>query len=350
MIPFQPDYRHIVDAALNRTPKRLPLYEHNVTLPIVAALTGKDAEGLFNGNRADKAEFFRIFCRLLVEHGYDVVPFEVCACEVVQKGKGLVGQAGPLVQTLADVEAFPWKAKLAEYQAAARDAFAALRSVLPPGMKVVGGVGNGLMETIQDFVPYQQLAYLMVDEPAVYARLWTQIGDMLVGFWEWVLAEFADIFAVCRFGDDLGFRTSTLISPDDIRAHIIPQYRRITDLVHRHGKPFLLHSCGQIHEVMDDLIRDAKIDAKHSNEDQICPFRTWLERYGDRIGNFGGIEMNVLCLKSPAEIGEYVREVLAYSQGHGGVAIGSGNQISSYIPPQNFIALTEAVRRWRGDF
>ncbi|MDR1030283.1 MAG: hypothetical protein LBL76_05370 [Treponema sp.] len=47
------------------------------------------------------------------------------------------------------------------------------------------------------------------------------------------------------------------------------------------GKPFLLHSCGCIFKVMDDLIA-ARIDAKHSNEDAIAP-------YGRRIGNFGGL-------------------------------------------------------------
>jgi uroporphyrinogen decarboxylase len=350
MTPFQPDYRHLIDAACNRVPARLPLYEHGFSHEVVQAITGVDVAALFAGNRADQTEYFRVLCRFAASHGYDAIPFESCFCGVVQQGQGLMGHAGPLIQSQADLEAYPWAAKLAEYQALSRDAFEALRAALPPGMKAVGGVGNGLMETIQDFVPYQQLAYLMADDPGLYARLWSRIGDVLLDAWKWVLAEYADLFAVCRFGDDLGFRTSTLVSPDDIRAHILPQYRRIVGQVHHHGKPFLLHSCGQIHAVMEDLIREVKIDAKHSNEDQICPFRVWLERYGDRIGNFGGIEMNVLCLESPERIRDYVRGVLADSQGHGGVAIGSGNQISPYIPPQSFITMTETVRQWRGDF
>jgi uroporphyrinogen decarboxylase len=47
---------------------------------------------------------------------------------------------------------------------------------------------------------------------------------------------------------------------------------------------------------MDDIIEVAKIDAKHSNEDDIAPFSEWVDRYGDRIGNFGGVEMFACCL------------------------------------------------------
>ena len=81
------------------------------------------------------------------------------------------------------------------------------------------------------------------------------------------------------------YKSNTLLSADDIRRLIIPEYKKIISLVHSKGRPFLLHSCGCIFGVMDHLI-DAGIDAKHSNEDEIAPFPVWVERYGDRIGNW----------------------------------------------------------------
>ena len=73
------------------------------------------------------------------------------------------------------------------------------------------------------------------------------------------------------------------------------------DQVHAAGKPFLLHSCGKIFRVMDDLI-GLGIDAKHSNEDAIAPFDEWITRYGDRIGLLGGIDVDILCQQSPQDI------------------------------------------------
>ena len=74
-----------------------------------------------------------------------------------------------------------------------------------------------------------------------------------------------------RMGEELGHRTSTMLEPTTIINHILPQTKRIIDLVHHAEKKFLLHSCGNIFEIMPDIIT-LGIDAKHSNEDQIAPF------------------------------------------------------------------------------
>ena len=46
-------------------------------------------------------------------------------------------------------------------------------------------------------------------------------------------------------------------------------------MAHDAGKPFILHSCGNLEAVYPDLIDDVGIDAKHSNEDTIAPFSRW---------------------------------------------------------------------------
>jgi uroporphyrinogen decarboxylase len=147
----------------------------------------------------------------------------------------------------------------------------------------------------------------------------------------------------------LGFKSSTLFAPEDIRRHLIPQYRRIIALVHGSGKPFLLHSCGNIFSVMDDLIEAAGIDAKHSNEDLIAPFSLWVQRYGQRISNFGGVDTDVLCQMSERDIRAYVGQVIGHTSGHGGIAIGSGNSIVDYVPVSGYLAMVEAVRGIRGE-
>ena len=348
MNKFEPNAQNLIDAALNRKAARLPLYEHGFDVSVVEKIIGEPVVPLLAGTYAERVEAYRRICRCGAQLGYDCIPFERCITAMIQNGAGLMGHASAIIETLADVEEYPWDKKLAEYIQRFEVDFAALREALPEGMKAVGGIGNGLLETIQDFVPFQQLAFLQVDEPDAYELLWKKIGDLMVTLWIWLLENYTDCFAVCRFGDDLGFRSSTLIRPDEIRQHIIPQYKRVIDLVHAHDRPFLLHSCGKIYDVMDDLIT-AGIDAKHSNEDAIDPFDVWVNRYGDRIGNFGGIEMNIMTLNTPDEVKVYVSELLPKIEGHGGIAIGTGNQISSYTEPANWIAMTEAVREWRGE-
>ncbi len=349
MNKFYPDYRNIVDAAYNREAARLPLYEHGFDFSVIEKVIGEPVVPLLTTTYEDHVEAYRRISRCGIQLGYDCIPFERNICRMIQNGQGLMGHAPAIIHTLEDVENYPWETKLPEYIRRFEPNYAALREALPEGMKAVGGVGNGLLEAIQDFVPFQQLAFLQVDEPEAYELLWKKIGDLMVQLWNWMLANYADCFAICRFGDDLGFRSSTLIQPNEIRKHIIPQYKRVIDLVHSYDKPFLLHSCGRIYEVMDDLIA-AGIDAKHSNEDAIDRFDVWVEKYGSRIGNFGGIEMNIMTLNTPAEVKTYVFNLLErIGRGNGGIAIGTGNQISSYTAPANWIAMTDAVREWRGD-
>ena len=350
MKKFEPDYRHIVDAAYNREAERLPLYEHGFDFSVVEKIINEPVLPLIESTYEDHVEAYRRMCRCGIQLGYDVIPFERPVVRVVQDGAALMGHAPAIIETLDDLDAYPWEEKPAEFIERFEPHYNALREALSEGMKAVGGIGNGLFETVQDFVPFQQLAFLQVDEPEAYERLWQRVGDLQFALWKWLLENHADSFAVCRFGDDLGFRSSTLIQPDDIRKHVIPQYKRIVDLVHSYDKPFLLHSCGKIYDVMDDLIDTVGIDAKHSNEDAIDTFDVWVDRYGDRIGNFGGIEMNIMTLNTPAEVKQYVLDLLdRIGTGHGGIAIGTGNQISDYTEPANWIAMCEAVREWRGE-
>ena len=67
----------------------------------------------------------------------------------------------------------------------------------------------------------------------------------------------------------------------------------------------------------------------------------WMEKYGDKIGNFGGIDMDVVCRNSKEEIREYIRDVIAKCQGHGGFAFGTGNSIPDYIPTENYVHMIE---------
>ena len=99
---------------------------------------------------------------------------------------------------------------------------------------------------------------------------------------------------------------------------------------------------------MEDIIA-AGIDAKHSNEDQIAPFPYWVEKYGDRIGNVGGIVTDAVCSLNAQDMYEYIKDVVSKSVGHGGFAFGSGNSIPGYVPAEGFLAMNDAIRRIRGE-
>lgn len=351
---FQPDYRNILNSAKNMEARRLPLYEHSVSYKKIGEIYGVDLLSLMQGDDRDIHEFFRYYCGFFKEHGYDVVPFEwrVCGPDGIMPGGGALddSRVNPAIQTEEDFRNYPWK-EIPEYFF---DRFSryyrALRDEMPAGMRAVGGVGNGIFECVQDAVGYQNLCYMSVDDEEMYAGIFDSVGNMLLQIWERFMREFGDIYCVLRCGDDLGYKSNSLLSVSDLREHVFPKYKKLVDLIHSYHKPFLFHSCGNIFNLMDDLIEVVGIDAKHSNEDQIAPFPVWVEKYGHRIGNFGGLDVNAVCSYSKPELVEYTKDIIQKCQGHGGFAIGTGNSIPDYVPTENYLTMIEVVRELRGDF
>lgn len=347
---FEPDYRNVVQAARNEQPKRMPLYEHSIGANMLRVAIGTPSyEGLFRKDLAESRQAFTDFWKAWRTLGYDTASIEFSVCGVLEGGGALGKHKEGCIKTREDFDRYPWDALADRFFDRYVPYIRLLEETCPAGMRAVGGIGNGLFETVQDLVGYVDLCFLRDDDPALYEDLFARMGAVHHTIWTRFMDQYADAFCVLRFGDDLGFNTATLLSPDDIRAHVLPQYQKIVRCVHAKGKPFLLHSCGNLFAVFDDIIRETGIDAKHSNEDGIAHFSEWVARYGDRIGNFGGVDTDVLCRMSPSAIEAYVLDCLGRVAGHGGIAFGSGNSIPDYVPPEGYLAMVDTVRQWRGD-
>jgi uroporphyrinogen decarboxylase len=343
---FEPDYTNILKVLHNQRPDYLPLYEHHIDAPFISKVLGEkiSSQGLKPNELVD---YYRKVIGFWKEMTYDAFDFEAAICDILP-GHGAImgGMAGP-IQTRDDFEKFPWAETSSIFRKIYTPHFEAIRAVLPAGMKAYGGCGYGIFEASQDLVGYEPLCIMQCMDPELFSDIFVRIGDLWCELWEWVIKNYSDIFVFFRMGDDLGHKTSTLLDPVIIRQHILPQYKRVIDLVHRSGKKFLLHSCGNIFPIMDDII-NLGIDAKHSNEDQIAPFRVWIDKYTDRIGLFGGFDLNLLVLEKPEIVFKTVLEQGAlYRRLANGYGLGSGNSIPEYIPVDGFMAMIEAVKEIR---
>ncbi len=346
VIEFQPDYRHILHVLYNRRPDRLPLYEHHIDTPFISRAMGKEIL-LHGGKPADLDAYYSEIINFWKSMGYDAFDYEAAICDILpDHGAILGGRPGP-IQTRTDFERFPfddiphifWETYTPHLEAIAR--------VMPPGMKAYGGCGYGIFETSQDLVGYEYLCIMLFSDPDLFTDLFLRIGDLYESLWSEMINRYSDLFVFFRMGDDLGFKNSTLLAPETIIQHILPQYKRVISLVHRAGKKFLLHSCGNIFAIMEDILA-CGIDAKHSNEDQIAPFDRWIDLYNDRIGLFGGIDVDVLCQNPYDEVFRQVLEVgTTYRSQTNGWGLGSGNSIPEYVPVDGFMGMIHAAMEIR---
>ena len=148
--------------------------------------------------------------------------------------------------------------------------------------------------------------------------------------------------------DDMGFRTGPLVSPDTLRELVLPTHKQVAEIVHSAGKNYLLHSCGKLDTIMENLITDVRIDAKHSFEDNIEDICDAKKKYGSRIALLGGVDVDLLCRAPEPVIRERVRTILKACLPGGGFALGTGNTVANYIPVENYLAMVDEARNYTG--
>jgi len=260
-----------------------------------------------------------------------------------QGGRGYLDERVGTITGWADFEKFPWPDP--DNAEGAAD-FEWYEKFLPDDMCVIGMCGGHFAEWLTWLLGYESLCFALYDQPglvdAIAAKLieiFTKVARRVVQF---------DRVKVLWGSDDMGFKTQPLISPADARKYFLPGHKVLADIAHKAGMPYLLHACGNLRELIDDLIDDVKIDAKHSFEDTIEDVRHVKGTYGRRIAMLGGIDVDFLCRADEKAIRRRVRETLDVCLPGGGYCLGSGNSVTNYIPLDNYLAMVDEAWRYAG--
>lgn len=342
---WEPDFDRMM-TVLRREgePDRVPFFELFHDLQIAEGVMGKSAPKDPHQWRLFRIEFMAGLAYDYVNgfHSFDFPDVAaLLATDTAEVARGDRGwqdeQHGP-IESWEDFEKYPWP----DVKDATFEDIEKLAPMLPDGMKVTTTLPGGVLENLCRLMGYAPLCYALIDEPDLVQAVVDEIGRAEVDVYR-VLCEFDHVGALW-LNDDLGFKTQTMISPEDLRKFVFPWHKRLVDYAHEHGKLVMLHACGNIKEVAEDLIEDVGIDAKHSFEDIIQPVAEFKRQYGDRVTSLGGIDVHVLASGTEQEVRDYTRKVIEDCAPGGGWALGSGNSVANYIPIENFLAMVETGR------
>lgn len=184
-------------------------------------------------------------------------------------------------------------------------------------------------------------------EPAQVERLLDELLKRHLATLEKVCKAVGDVVDIIRFGDDLGMSTGPFMSPDTYRELFKPRHKILCDYVKTHSKMHtFIHSCGSISSLMPDLI-DAGIEIFNpvqTNSRDMDPL--FLKReFGDACTFWGGgIEtVGTLNVGTPEQIREQVLERLEVFSVGGGFVFNTVHNILPDVPPENIVAMFDAV-------
>lgn len=258
-----------------------------------------------------------------------------------QGGRSYVNEHRGPISTWEEFETYPWPDP-ASYTTRALEWF---QENLPDNMCMIGGLVGSIYENISFLMGYETLCYALHEQRDLVAAVSKKLVEMYLAELERIL-QF-DRVKVIWGSDDLGFKTSTLISPKDLREFVLPGHRKLAQRAHAAGRLYLMHCCGKLDVIMEDLLEDVRIDGKHSFEDTIEDVCDVKARFGSRMALLGGIDVDFLCRASEAEIRQRVRHTLSCCLPGGGFCLGTGNTVANYIPVENYLIMLDEGRRFR---
>jgi uroporphyrinogen decarboxylase len=191
---------------------------------------------------------------------------------------------------------------------------------------------RGMTELFTDFYLHEGEVRRLMDALRAYLieiiRMWAELG--------------ADgVFMT----DDWGSQTGLMIAPDLWRRFFKPHYAAVFAEVHRLGMDVLFHSCGNVTDIVDDLI-DAGMDVLDPVQPGAMDIDRLARQFGGRVAFSGAIDVqHLLCYGSPTEIKDAVCRIIdMIGRPFGGsLLLGPANVMTPETPFENLEALFEAA-------
>lgn len=342
----KPNFENLLKVLRREKPDRPTLFEFFLNGPLYEELANGDAV-----LKDDGLDPHRIKIHAFKNAGYDyaTIPYPGethFPTERSKRRKSTFQQEeqtislneGTMINDREDLENYPWpdpdQCDYSVYDKLADD--------LPDGMKIIVHGPGGVLENAIALVGYDNLCLMSVDDPKLTTDLFAAIGGPLVRHYERAAAQ--KTVGALISNDDWGFKTQTMLSPAAFREYLFPWHKRIVEVCHAAGKPVILHSCGNLSAVMDDIVEDMKYDGKHSYEDGIQPVEEAYEQLRDKIAIMGGIDVDFICRSTPDQVRNRSLRMLEKVEKHGAFALGTGNSVPEYVPKENYYAMISAVQ------
>ena len=327
-----PDFDNILKVLNKKKPSRPTLFEFFLNDPLEQRLARWD------GVPETEEDRFRCKIRAFRNVGYDYTTIHASDYafkrDNVHKKSSVSANEGFVIYDRVSFEAYAWEDPVYDGRIERIEKF------LPDGMKFIVCGPGGVLENVIKLVGFNNLCYMIVDDPELVGLVADQVVQRLYKYYEQIVN--IDSVGAIISNDDWGFNTQTMLSTEDMRQYIFKWHKKITKLVHNAGKPVILHSCGNLDKVWEDIIDDMKYDGKHSYEDNIRPVEQAYDLLKGKIAVLGGVDMDYVCRMTQDEVYDRCLAMVKKTACEG-YALGTGNSIPTYLPDENYFAMISAV-------
>jgi hypothetical protein len=203
--------------------------------------------------------------------------------------------------------------------------------------------GGSFYGWIRNWMGLGAVSLVVYDDPAWFEEMVTAVADCVIGVLTRAL-ESGGRFDGCALWEDMCYNKGPLLGPAQFKRYLVPHYRRLTDLLHRHGVETTWVDCdGKIDQLVP-LWLDGGVNCMFPLE-----VGTWgadpirfRKRYGRDLRLMGGFDKKILARDNTAIEAEVCR--LAPLVEEGGYVGFCDHRVPPDVPLANYVHYVNTVR------
>ena len=193
---------------------------------------------------------------------------------------------------------------------------------------------RGMPELLMDFIEHPHFVRELLDAIADYDI--AQVRKAL---------EY-DIDAV-YFGDDWGQQQGLIMGRRYWTEFIRPPYERMVRFVRDAGKRVMIHSCGDVDELFDDLI-EMGVNVFNPFQPEVMDVFDLLKRYRGRLAFHGGLSIQRTLPRGTVEEVRAATRRLLEAGREGGYIFAPSHAVERDTPLSNLLAFIETMKDQEG--
>lgn len=201
-------------------------------------------------------------------------------------------------------------------------------------------IGFSLYERAWTLRGMESLMMDFIEHPEFVHDLFNRIADSNIAQVREALRY--DIDAV-YFGDDWGQQHGLQMGAPLWRAFIYPVLQRMYGVVRNAGKFVMIHSCGDVDELFDDLI-GIGLNCFNPFQPEVMDVSSLLPRYRGKLAFHGGLStQRTLPFGTVEDVRQETRRLLDLGR-DGGYIFAPAHDVEGDVPLENLLAAIETVQ------
>ncbi len=200
-------------------------------------------------------------------------------------------------------------------------------------------IGSGLFERGWSLCGFENYLAWLAGERAFVEEMTEKLADYSCRLTAQLKGQ--DVDGI-RFGDDWGLQHSLMISPQVWRDVFKKQYRRIYAAAREAGLVVMIHSCGNITEILPDLI-EIGVEVVHPLQPEAMDVEFCRREYGRDLTFWGGLgSQSTIPLGTPEDNRREALRMLKLFD-RGGYILAPAGAAPTETPAENLAAIVEVA-------